>query len=69
VIHAAGANTTSLPWPRKDRMSVQLRIWLAVIGWTVGVTLLHLSLNTRALDFSATAKSGGQFRVGFLPVT
>jgi hypothetical protein len=51
-------------------MSLQLRIIGTLIAWTVGVTLLHLGINTRALDFSATGKPEGEsFRVGFLPVT
>jgi hypothetical protein len=52
-------------------MSLHLRVWLAVIGWVGAVTLVHLSLNTRALDFRAAVRSSDeeQFRVGFLPVT
>jgi hypothetical protein len=51
-------------------MSLQLRVLVAVIGWTTVVTLLHLALNTRALEFPASqARAGPQFRVGFLPVT
>jgi hypothetical protein len=50
-------------------MPLHLRVWLAAIAWVVAVTLLHLGLNTRALDFSAAAKNKDRFRVGFLPVT
>ena len=52
-------------------MPLQLRVWLAVIGWVGAVTLLHLGLNTRLLEFRGAAQGpdGEQFRVGFLPVT
>jgi hypothetical protein len=51
-------------------LSLHLRVWLAVIGWIVAVTLVHLGLNTHALDFQASAHSHEEeFRVGFLPVT
>jgi hypothetical protein len=51
-------------------MSLQLRVLLALIGWTAVVTLVHLALNTRALEVAAgNGPAGPQFRVGFLPVT
>jgi len=51
-------------------MSVQLRVVLTLIAWTVGVTLIHLGLNTRVLEYAAgQAPAEAQFRVGFLPVT
>jgi hypothetical protein len=50
-------------------MPPHLRVWLAVIGWTTAVTLTHLGLNTRALDFGARAQERDGFRVGYLPVT
>ncbi len=52
-------------------MSVHTRFWMAVVVWVGAVTLVHLGLNTQALDFSAAARSSNaqQFRVGFLPVT
>jgi hypothetical protein len=50
-------------------VSPQLRVWLAVIGWAVLVTLVHLGLNTRALDFRLHWQGSHRFRVGFLPVT
>jgi len=51
-------------------MSFPLRVLFTLIGWTAGVTLLHLGLNTRVLDFNAApTPNEKQFRVGFLPVT
>jgi hypothetical protein len=50
-------------------MSHQLRVLLALIGWTGAVTLIHLALNTRVLEFRGETRAGPQFRVGFLPVT
>jgi hypothetical protein len=50
-------------------MPLNLRAWLAVAAWVAAVTLLHLGLNTDALDFRAAAKDRDRFRVGFLPVT
>jgi hypothetical protein len=51
-------------------MPVQLRFLLTALGWTVAVTLAHLSLNTRAFDWDGGKQhTGGQFRVGYLPVT
>ena len=52
-------------------MSLNLRVWLAIVIWVVVITLVHLGLNTRVFDFSARARSSNaeEFRVGFLPVT
>jgi hypothetical protein len=50
-------------------MSMQLRIVLTLIAWTVGVTLLHLAVNTHVLEFGSPPKNEKPFRVGFLPVT
>jgi hypothetical protein len=51
-------------------MSFSLRVLFTLIGWTAGVTLLHLGLNTRVLDYSAApTPAENEFRVGFLPVT
>jgi hypothetical protein len=59
-----------LPSPRESfAMSHQLRVLLVLIGWTGAVTLIHLALNTRVLEFRGETRAGPQFRVGFLPVT
>jgi hypothetical protein len=52
-------------------MSSKLKVLLGVIGWLVVVTLLHLWLNTHALDLGSGNKpqTGVRFQVGFLPVT
>jgi hypothetical protein len=52
-------------------MSSRLKVLLGVIGWLAVVTLLHLWLNTRVLDFAPApqGQSEVRFRVGFLPVT
>ena len=51
-------------------MSVQLRFVLIALGWTVAVTLAHLSLNTRIFDRAGgKEQAGSRFRVGYLPVT
>jgi hypothetical protein len=52
-------------------MSAPLKALFVVLGWLATVTLLHLWLNTNALDTASARQSQGarRFRVGFLPVT
>ena len=51
-------------------MSSKSRVAIALIGWVVTVSVLHLWLNTGVFDATKTgAHHGPPFRVGFLPVT
>jgi hypothetical protein len=50
-------------------MSLHFRIVLTLIGWTAGVTFLHLAVNTRVLELGSPPRTEKRFRVGFLPVT
>lgn len=52
-------------------MTLQRKLWFGVIGWLATVTMAHLWLNTRLLEFGSYSETRDQarFRVGFLPVT
>ncbi len=52
-------------------MSTPHKVLLLVFAWLTFVTVLHLGLNTRLLEFGSCQHqpANSDFKVGFLPVT